>query len=61
MYVHAGVASSERADSARQFADGIDRDLDRIRVRGRFYNDSQRLEIEDLYRQGQQVYLDMLR
>ena len=61
VYVHAGVASSERADSARQFADGIDRDLDRIRVRGRFYNDSQRLEIEDLYRQGQQVYLDMLR
>ena len=29
-------------------------------MRGRFYNDSQRREIEDLYRQGQQVYLDML-
>ena len=60
VYVQSGVPSIERSDAARQFADGIDRDLDRIRVRGRFYNDSQRREIEDLYRQGQQVYLDML-
>ena len=61
VYVQSGVASPERADAARQFADGIDRDLDRIRIKGRFYNDTQRREIEDLYRQGQQVYLDMFK
>ena len=59
IYVETGRVSPERAAAARLFADGIDRDLDRIRTRGRFYNDSQRREIEDLYRQGQQVYLDM--
>ena len=61
IYVRTGVPSPERAAAARLFSDGIDRDLDRIRLKGRFYNDSQRREIEDLYRQGQRVYLDMLK
>ena len=61
IYVRTGVPSPERADAARLFSEGIDRDLDRIRLKGRFYNDSQRREIEDLYRQGRQVYLDMLK
>ena len=60
VYVETGAPSAERAESARMFADGIDRDIDRIMTRGRFYNDVQRREIVDLFRQGRQVYLDML-
>ena len=60
VYVQTGAASAERTAAARLFADGIDRDIDRIRVKGKFYNDGQRREIEDLFRQGRQIYLDML-
>ena len=61
VYVRTGLSSPERANAARTFSDGIDRDIERIRARGKFYSDAQRLEIEDLFRQGGQVYQNMLR
>ena len=60
VYVVAGSPAPERAEAARGFNDGIDRDLERVRTRGRFYNDGQRREIEELFREGQQIYRTML-
>ena len=60
IYVRTGSASPEQAVAATAFANRIDTDLERIRVRGKFYSDDQRREIEDLFRQGQQVYRDLL-
>ena len=61
VYVKTGMPSLEQAVAARRFADGIERDIERIRIRGKFYNDGQRREIEDLFRQGRDEFLDKLR
>ena len=61
VYVKTGVDSPERGEAARLFDASIERDLEFARTRGKFYTDGQRREIVDLFRQGQQVYKDMLK
>ena len=61
IYVKAGVDSPERRDAARFFDDSIERSLEWVRTKGKYYNDNQRREVSDLFRQGQQVYKAMLR
>ena len=61
VYVHCGVDGPERAHAARYFVDSIEDSLRWVRTKGKFYNDNQRREVLDLFREGQQVYRAMLR
>ena len=61
VYVKAGAESSERQDAARWFDDSIERSLGWVGTKGKFYTDSQRREVVDLFRQGQQFYRALLR
>ena len=61
VYVKTGIDSTERSEAARGFDASIERDLEWVRTRGKFYNDKQRREIADLFREGQGVYRAMLK
>ncbi|MCI0441489.1 MAG: CehA/McbA family metallohydrolase [Chloroflexi bacterium] len=61
LYLKTGRGSSERREAAAWFDDAIERSLEWVRVKGRFYTDRQRQEVVDLFREGQQVYRRMLR
>ena len=56
VYIETGRDSQEKREAAVWFDGAIDESLQWVRTKGRFYNDSQRKEIEDLFREGQQVY-----
>ena len=60
VYVRAGVPSPERKDAAAWLDESIERSLEWVRTKGKFYNDSQRREVADLFREGQKVYRAML-
>ena len=60
VYVTTGKASEERADAALWFDAAIEKSLEWVRTKGKYYNDNQRREIVDLFREGQQVYKGML-
>ncbi len=60
VYVTTGKTSEERADAARWFTNAIEQSLEWVRTKGKYYNDDQRREIVDLFREGQQVYKSML-
>ena len=61
VYVRCGAAGPERAAAARWFDDAIESSLQWVRAKGKFYNDRQRREVLDLFREGQQVYRAMVR
>ncbi len=61
VYVRVGVDSQEKRDAAAWFDGAIERSLEWVRTRGRFYSNSQRREVSDLFRQGQEVFRAMLR
>ncbi len=61
VYVKAGMDAPEKKAAARWFDDSIERSLEWVRARGRFYTDKQRKEVVDLFREGQKVYRAMLR
>ena len=56
VYLRAGVDGPEKKDAADWLDGQIERSLDWVRTRGRFYTDAQRREVVDLFRQGQEVY-----
>lgn len=56
IYILAGKEAPERKASALQFVSKIDKSLEWVRKKGRFYNDHQRAEIESLFREGQEKY-----
>ena len=60
IYLETGKDSPERREAARGFDDAIERSLEWVRTKGKYYTDAQRREVEDLFRQGQQVYKAML-
>ena len=59
VYVRCGVASPESLVAARSFYEQIEDSLQWVGSKGKFYNDVQRKEILDLFRQGQQVFKDV--
>ena len=59
-YVKTGKDGPEKREAARQFDDSIESSLEWVTTRGKFYNDQQRREVADLFREGQQVYRSML-
>ena len=60
VYVTTGVGGPEKRTAAQQLDDAIETSLEWVRAKGRFYNDGQRQEVVDLFRQGQEVYRKML-
>ena len=56
VYVKAGVDGPEKKAAAAWFDKTIEDSLEWVRARGRFYNDNQRQEILNLFREGQSVY-----
>lgn len=59
VYVGTGVPSPERREAARWFDNHIEQSLEWVTKKGKFYNDSQRREVVDLFRRGQAVYRSM--
>ncbi len=57
VYVSAGAPSPERALAATALAESIGKSIQWITQRGRFYTDTQRREVADLFRQGRDAYL----
>ena len=51
-----GVRGEHTRVAASKFADGIDKSLEWVKTKGKFYNDSQRAEIVTLFREGQEIY-----
>ena len=60
VYVKTGTSAPERAEAARWFDDHIEKSLEWVTKKGKFYTDSQRKEVVDLFKQGQAVYKAML-
>ena len=60
VYLRSGVNGPEKKAAARWFDGEIDRSLEWVNTRGRFYNDTQRREVVDLFREGQAVYRGMI-
>jgi len=60
VYLKSGVNGPEKKAAARWFDGEIERSLDWVNTRGRFYNDAQRREVVDLFREGQAVYRGMI-
>jgi hypothetical protein len=57
VYIEAGSEPGpERMESAAWFVEAIDRSMEWVRAKGRFYTDAQRKEVHDLFRAGQDVY-----
>ena len=56
VYLKAGVDGPEKKEAAGWFDGQIERSLEWVRTRGRFYTDAQRREVVDLFREGQEVY-----
>jgi hypothetical protein len=56
VYLKAGIDGPEKKEAAGWFDGQIERSLDWVRTRGRFYTDAQRREVIDLFREGQKAY-----
>ena len=61
VYVKVGADSSEKKAAARWFDDSIERSLEWVGTKGKFYSDAQRREVADLFRRGQEVYRAILK
>ena len=61
VYVATGKAGPHKRAAGAAFDQAIDRSLEWVNVKGRFYSDAQRQEVVDLFKEGQQVYKDMSR
>ncbi len=61
VYVATGKAGPHKRATGAAFDQAIDRSLEWVNVKGRFYSDAQRQEVVDLFKEGQQVYKDMSR
>ena len=60
VYVRVGLHGPEKRAAAVWFDTSIDRSLEWVGTKGRFYTDGQRQEIIDLFREGQKVYRAMI-
>ncbi len=60
VYVKAGKPSPEQTQAAQWFDEHIERSLEWVQSKGKFYTDAQRGEVVSLFREGQQVYKAML-
>lgn len=56
IYLKTGLEGPEKIAAATYFDKAIDESLKWVGTKGKFYKDSQRREVVDLFREGQQVY-----
>ena len=56
-----GTPATSRSLSAKYFVDRIDEAMDWVSKKGKFYTDTQRAEVLDLHRAGQEFYRNLLR
>ena len=61
VYVSVGAGGDDQREAAAWFDEEIERSIEWVGSKGRFYTDSQRREVVDLFRQGQQQYRAMLK
>ena len=61
VYVACGTDGPEKGEAAVGLDDAIERSLDWVGTKGKYYSGKQRKEIVDLFREGQQVYRAMLK
>lgn len=60
VYIEAGNDPfPARLESAAFFVEAIERSMEWVQKKGRFYTDAQRKEVQDLFRQGQDIYRGM--
>lgn len=59
VYIKTGVDAPELQTSAQWFDEHIERSLEWVTKKGKFYTDVQRREVVDLFRRGQQVYKNL--
>ena len=57
IYIETGNISPEFIESSKKFHRSIEKSLDWIGNKGRFYSNKQRKEIQDLYLEGASIYL----
>jgi hypothetical protein len=60
IYLHHGKVASERPEAARFFLDSIDESLGWIDSVGRYSNDQQRKNVDELFRRGREVYAGLV-
>jgi hypothetical protein len=61
VYVDAGVDGPHKRRAAAGFDSAIERSLEWVRAKGRFYTDGQRREVVDLFKEGQAIYREIVR
>ena len=60
VYVNTGRDAPEKREAAKWFDTSIESSLKWVRTKGKFYSDKQRRDVENLFREGQEVYKSML-
>jgi hypothetical protein len=56
VYINTGIKGKEKIAASKHFIKEIDASIEWVKKKGRFYSDSQRKEIINLFREGQQIY-----
>ncbi len=59
VYVTVGRDGPHKSEAASSFVDAIETSMEWVRKKGKFYTDTQRNEVIDLFRQGQDRYREM--
>jgi len=60
IYVRGGCKPAERDEAARYYLDSIDASLQWVDTIGRYNSDSQRDEVRDLFKQGREVFAQLV-
>ena len=61
IYIVTGLPCPRKSLAASYFSSQIENSLSWIGSKGKFYNDNQRREILDLYKEGQQIYKKLIK
>ena len=61
VYINTGLDSPEMSIAARGFSETIERNLEWVMSRGKFYTDHQRREVSDLHKAGQELFNNMIK
>ena len=60
VYVTVGRDGLHKSEAASSFVDAIETSMEWVRKKGKFYTDTQRNEVIDLFREGQDRYREMI-
>ena len=60
VYVTVARDGPHKSEAAASFVDAIETSMEWVRKKGKFYTDTQRNEVIDLFREGQDRYREMI-